>query len=140
MVVRRVYPLWDRPSFVVFQPESEGGVGPREVPDGEGSAWCEQATDGDVHLIGDVRGRNQVPAALGGIGLACHDLYRDAQGGLSLSWRRVNPKNSRGYPPRLKKRSRDKKSVDKEVTEPSKQLKRTVMHCVQINAKILRQS
>lgn len=105
MIVRRVYPLWDRPSFVVFHTESEGGVGFREVPDDEGSAWCEQATDGDVHLIGDVRGRNQVPAASGGSGLACHVLFGDAQGGLSLSWRRVSPKNSRGYPPRLKKRS-----------------------------------
>ena len=103
VVVRRVYPLWDRPSFVVFHPEP--GVGPREVPDDEGSAWCEQATDGDVHLIGDVRGRNQVPAAPGGSGLACHNLYGDAQGGLSLSWRRVSPKNSRGYSPRLKNRS-----------------------------------
>ena len=50
MVVRRVYPSWDRPSFMVFHPESEG-AGPREVPDDEGSAWCEQATDGDVYLI-----------------------------------------------------------------------------------------
>ena len=37
-------------------------------------------------------------------------------------------------------KSGDKKSVDKEVTDPSKQVKRTVMHCVQINAKISRQS
>ena len=103
VVVPRLYPLWDRPSFVVFHPEP--GVGPHEVPDDEGSAWCEQATDGDVHLIGDVRGRNQVPAAPGGSGRACHDLYGDAQGGLSLSWRRVSPKNSQGYSPRLKNRS-----------------------------------
>ena len=103
VVVSRLYPLWDRPSFVVFHPEP--GVGPHEVPDDEGSAWCEQATDGDVHLIGDVRGRNQVPAAPGGSGRACHDLYGDAQGGLSLSWRRVSPKNSQGYSPRLKNRS-----------------------------------
>lgn len=39
-------------SLLVFHPES--GVGPREVPDDERSAWCEQAIDGDVHLIGDV--------------------------------------------------------------------------------------
>ena len=99
MVVRCVYPLWDRPSFVVFQPESEGGVGPREVPDDEGSAWCEQATDGDVHLIGDVRRRNQVPAALGGIGLACHDLYRDAQGGYRFLGGGSTPRIPGGIPP-----------------------------------------
>ena len=37
-------------------------------------------------------------------------------------------------------KSGDKKSVDKEVTEPSKPVKRTVMHRVKINAKISRQS
>ena len=79
MVVRRVYPSWDRLRFVVFHPESEG-AGFHEVPDDEGSAWCEKATDGDVHLIGDVQRRNQVPAAPGGSGLACHDLYGGAEG------------------------------------------------------------
>ena len=38
----------------------------------------------------------------------------------------------------LKKRSQgmktDKKSVDEEVTKPSKQVKRTAMHCVYYNA------
>ena len=57
-----------------FHPESEGGAGSHEVPDDEGSAWCEQATDGDVQR------RNQVPAVPGGSGLACHDLYGGAQG------------------------------------------------------------
>ena len=99
MIVRRVYPLWDRPSFVVFHTESEGGVDFREVPDDEGSAWCEQATDGDVHLIGDVRGRNQVPAAPGGSCLACHCLFGNAQGGLSLSGGGSAPRIPGDIPP-----------------------------------------
>lgn len=118
-----------------FHPESEGGAGSHEVPDDEGSAWCEQATDGDVHLIGDVQRRNQVPAVPGGSGLACHDLYGGAQR-LSLSWRRVSPKNSWGATEEEKSgdKDSDKKSVNKEVTEPYKQVKRTVMHCVHYNA------
>ena len=55
---------------------------------------------------------------------------------LSLSWRRVSPKNSWGATEEEKSgdKDSDKKSVNKEVTEPYKQVKRTVMHCVHYNA------
>ena len=94
MVVRRVYPSWDRLRFVDFHPESEGGAGSHEVPDDEGSAWCEQATDGDVHLIGDVQRRN-LPSLEGVVLRAkiCTGVHKER---LSLSWRRVSPKNSWG--------------------------------------------
>lgn len=60
---------------MVFHPEP--GVGPREVPDDEGSAWCEQATDGDVHLIGDVRGRNQVPEGVVLRAMICTGMHKE---------------------------------------------------------------
>ena len=40
MVVRHVYPSWDRLRFVAFHPESEGGAGSHDVPYDEGSARC----------------------------------------------------------------------------------------------------
>ena len=91
----------------------------------------------------DVLRRNQVPAAPGRSGLACHDLYGGAQGKVTAFLADGPPQEFLGVAPQAEEgksgdEDSDKKSVDKEVSEPSKRVKRTVMHCVHYNALTIR--